>query len=248
MNARDACIVVLSTDTPHHRYFINRLIDDGVPLAGCIFETTSVTPPFPVGPLFEDAQNRYEQAMFFTDTSHGLDRVNVGEVANINSAEAHRVIADFTPTLGLVFGTRRLSPPTIALFADGLLNVHRGISQDYRGLDLDLWAIYHSDWAGIGATIHFVEAQLDTGAIVAQQRLKLMAGMKCHELRFHTTVSATLMMGSTLQSYLVGRIAAQPQTRVGRYYSFMPLVLREIVAKRFDRHCAAIKDRQHAAS
>jgi methionyl-tRNA formyltransferase len=201
-----------------------------------------------VGPLFEDDQNHFEQTMFFGDTPHGLDRVGVAEVDNINSADAHRAIAGFAPTLGLVFGTRRLSPATIALFAGGLLNVHRGISQNYRGLDSDLWAIYHSDWTGIGATIHFVETQLDTGAILAQERLELTPGMKCHELRFYTTVSATRMMRSILQGYLAGRIAAQAQAKIGRYYSFMPLVLREIVAQRFDHHCATLDDQQHIAS
>ena len=42
-------------------------------------------------------------------------------------------------------------------------------AQYYRGLDSDLWAIYHRDYKNIGVTIHMVDSELDTGEILYQE-------------------------------------------------------------------------------
>lgn len=233
-------IVVLSTDTAHHRYFLNRIADAGIAVSGCVFETTSVQPPFEIGPVYDDDEAAYEAKHFFSDTRDDLERLDIQSVPNFNEPDAHDKITAFRPTLGVVFGARRLTPETISLFPDGLINVHRGIAQAYRGLDSDLWAIYHRDYDNLGTTIHLIDERLDTGAIIAQQRMKLTADTRCHQIRFHTTMLATNMVIKALQDYLTGKLTTYEQEAEGRYYSFMPKVLKQIVAQRFDRHCEGL--------
>lgn len=233
-------IVVLSTDTAHHRYFLNRIADAGISVSGCVFETTSVQPPFETGPVFDDEEAAYEAAHFFENTRQDLERFDIRSVPNFNEAEAHAEFAAFRPTLGVVFGARRLTPQTISMFPGGLINVHRGIAQAYRGLDSDLWAIYHRDYENLGTTIHLIDDRLDTGEIIAQERLDLTPDMRCHQIRFHTSVMATSMVITALQDYLAGHLITREQQTEGRYYSFMPKVLKKIVAQRFDRHCAGL--------
>ena len=64
------------------------------------------------------------------------------------------------PDLGVVFGTRKISTKIINLFKFGLINIHRGIVEKYRGLDSEYWALYHRDYKNIGITIHQVSEDL----------------------------------------------------------------------------------------
>ena len=233
-------LLLLTTDTRHHRYLANRIRDAGLDLTDVLFETVPVEAPFPVGPLFEAEQDGFEAARFTGDMT--WDRFHTQRTADFNSAEAAALIRRAGATLGIVFGARRLSPATLALFPDGLVNVHRGIAEEYRGLDSDLWAIYHRDYRNLGVTLHMVAADLDAGDIVAERRLSLTRDMRCHHLRYHTTVIATDLMIETLRRFRSGEARRRPQARRGRSYSFMPLELKRIVARRFDRHCEALGD------
>ena len=58
-------IVLLSTDTLHHRYFINYLINRGVDLGSIFFETNKYSASFATGPLFELEEKKFEKDNFF---------------------------------------------------------------------------------------------------------------------------------------------------------------------------------------
>lgn len=230
-------ILILSTDTAHHRYFINHLLDAGIPLVGCLFETDAIQPPFATEPVFEQEEAEYEKAFFFAKVRRDLDRIPVFSVPNINSPDGHQTIKEMNPDFGVVFGTRRLTPETIGLMPDGLINMHRGLTEEYRGLDSDLWAIYHRDWECLGVTVHMVESDLDAGPVVRQSRLSLKPNMKCHQIRFHTTVLTADLAQEALLSYLEGSLESRALERLGRYYSFMPVELKRIIAQRFNQYC-----------
>lgn len=235
-----AKIIVLSSDTPHHRYFINFLEQAGLPLAAYLFETEHAKAPFPTGPLFEEQELAFENANFFNNLPWDLPKNKVHFGSRINSPESLALLKEWQPDLGIVFGTGKLSPAVIRSFRDGLINVHRGITESYRGLDSDLWAIYHGDYDKLGVTIHRVAEALDTGSIVYQQRMPLKPGMRAWQIRYYTTIIATELVAQALQSYLAGKLPEQPQETQGRYYSFMPLDLKKIVANRFDDYCEAL--------
>ena len=118
--------------------------------------------------------------------------------------------------------------------------MHRGIAQKYRGLDSDLWAIYHQDYKSIGVTIHLVEEKLDTGAIIYQKEMKLIKNMKIFQIRYYTTLIATDLVKKTIADYSSGALQPVPQEKIGRYYSFMPLDLKSIVTNRFNLYCKNI--------
>jgi len=231
-------LVLLSSDTNHHRSFLHKLRKAGFEFVHTLFETASVQAPFPTGPLFEEDQDRFEREMW--NGLLTLDGLVTSEVENINNAQALARIKDLKPDLGVVFGTRRLKPELIELFPDGLINVHRGIAREYRGLDSEFWAAYHSDWNNIGVTLHKVDNDLDTGAIVEACRMPLKPGMTCHQLRYYTSELAIEMMIRALDAYRAGELRPTPQTTLGRYYSFIPLELKKIVQKRFDRYCETL--------
>ena len=52
----------------------------------------------------------------------------------------------------------------------GTINAHPGILPYYRGLDPSLWAIFNDDNDKIGSTLHWVDAGIDTGRIIAKKK------------------------------------------------------------------------------
>jgi len=239
--SRVPSLVVLSSDTPHHRYFINRLVEHGFTPDAVFFETTHVEPPFATGPLFEEEELAFEREAFFEHVSYELQGVGrVVEVENLNDPESRQLLGELSPGFGVVFGTRKLSSEVLGLFEQGLINVHRGIAQAYRGLDSDLWAIYHRDWGNIGVTIHRVEPRLDTGDVVAQRSITLRRGMKIHQIRYETTLVATELVLDALEDFVAGTLSSVPQEELGRYYSFMPLALKRLMQRRFNVHCEGL--------
>tara|TARA_B100000579_G_C22744498_1_gene810772 strand:+ start:324 stop:1034 length:711 start_codon:yes stop_codon:yes gene_type:complete len=230
-------IVLLSSDTIHHRYFINKLIHDGIKFNLIIFENTHVEPLFDTGPLYEEQENSFEETNFFGEIKSDLNNLDIFEIDNVNTLRIEEMIKKIKPDFGIVFGTRKIKNSILKLFSDGLLNVHRGIAQRYRGLDSDLWAIYHNDYNNIGVTIHMVESKLDTGNIIYQKKMEIKKNMKTFQIRYFTTLISTDLVFKSIQDYLCGKLRTYNQKKLGRYYSFMPIELKKIVNKKFNKHC-----------
>ncbi len=229
-------IVLLTTDTTHHRYFFNRLRAANVDFASVVLETEGITPPFPIGPLYEDEEIAFEKARW--NGLLDLESKSIEETHDINAPAMIRRLKEMRPDLGLVYGTRRLSQDVIACFKDGLINVHRGMTERYRGLDSELWTIYHNDWHNIGVTLHMVDSGLDTGPIVTAGRVSLAPGTRLHQLRALTAEIAADLMIETLMAYdVTGTVKSRVQSERGRYYSFMPVELKREMRRRFEAHC-----------
>jgi methionyl-tRNA formyltransferase len=229
-------IVLLTTDTLHHVYFANVLTKSGIDISDVVFETTSVSAPFQTGPVFEDKEQEFEENNFRGNITWRPYRIH--KVENTSSPEAFALLKSLDSDLALVFGTRRLPKTIIDMFNGNLINVHRGITSRYRGLDSDLWAIYHNDFKNIGVTLHYVDTLLDTGCIITEEKMNLLKGMKCHQIRYYTTIMASEMMVKVINKYHTGNMGKNKRTGDGRYYSFMPIELKRIVEERFNKFCA----------
>jgi methionyl-tRNA formyltransferase len=82
---------------------------------------------------------------------------------------------------------------------------------------------------------------LDAGDVVQATAIPLRPDMQLHELRAANTeicVRLTLDALSTVQTR--GDVASRPQRRVGRYYSFMPAVLKDLCVKRFAAYTSRV--------
>lgn len=231
-------VVLLSTDTLHHRYFVNYLSNAGVLIDHILFETTHVSPPFAVEPRYQCDEAEFERNRWSNNLS--LGDIPISEVENFNDTKSKTILQNLAPTLGIVFGARKLQSEVFTLFSSGLLNVHRGLVQRYRGLDSELWAIYRSDWTSIGVTIHFVDQNLDTGPIVLQEALVLNSGMKIHHLRALTTEIAARLVLSAIRMENRSVKRYPEQRKPGRYYSFMHRDLKNICESMFNQYCGQL--------
>lgn len=235
-------LVVLTTDTLHHRFFV-RAVQDVVPITRVFVETEPrARAGFETAHPFEAARERHESEHWFAGAPPALEALAPSEPFPIlNAPEAVRAIAAAKPDVVVVFGTGRLNDAVIGLCPDAAVNLHGGDPEDYRGLDTHLWAIYHGDFPALVTTLHRLAPTLDSGEIIQTLPLPLEHGMALHELRrINTEICLRLTLAALDDFKARGRFVGRAQRRVGRYYSFMPAALKALCVERFARHTARL--------
>ena len=231
--------VLLSTDTYHHWYFINKLKEFNIYFDQIIFETSSVKPLFKTEPFFTKETHLFEENRWgkFLNKSQKVFLVN-----NVNDIKTQEEIKKINPDVGLTFGTRKLKTSTINLFSKYILNIHRGITQKYRGLDSEFWAIYHNDFKNIGTTLHKIDENLDTGDVIFQDRINFKNVKHICNLRALTTEIALKQTVNFFNTYKKKKIKFHKQKKIGRYYSFMPLDLKNTLEIKFHNYIEKINE------
>lgn len=98
--------------------------------------------------------------------------LSVTEVPSVNAPEFLAVLDRLKPDLLFLVGCRLLKPEVLAAIACPVLNYHAGINPKYRGMNGGYWALANGDADNFGATVHLVDAGVDTGGILYQVRGK----------------------------------------------------------------------------
>jgi methionyl-tRNA formyltransferase len=217
-------VLVLTTQTPHHAFFIRELAAAHEVIA--FRETTSLPAPFDTHHPFEDERDRYEWNRWFAGR-----RTDLTELV-LKKQHADAVV---------VFGTGVLKAPVIEDYSQRIFNLHGGDPQEYRGLDTHLWAIFHRDFAGLVTTLHRLDTGLDTGDIVASAAVPVTSAMPLHALRAANTEQCVALVNRALEAVARdGDVASHRQQRKGRYYSAMPAVLKSVCQARFNAYVARL--------
>jgi methionyl-tRNA formyltransferase len=233
--------LVLTTQTSHHAYFVQQLAREVSDLH-VVCETTAVTAPFETAHAFESERERFEAQRWFGAEVPGLSNLApTVNCANINDPQAVENVRSLQADVTIVFGTRKLAGALIQAVKKHLLNLHGGDPEHYRGLDTHLWAIYHNDFANLITALHVVNEKLDDGAIVGLRPIALRRGMHLAELRAANTECAVRLCRDAIRELQeTGTIGSRPQRQAGRYYSFMPAVLKAGCVDKFERYCATL--------
>jgi methionyl-tRNA formyltransferase len=95
----------------------------------------------------------------------------IEQVDTINDDICLEHIRSFNPDLILVKGTRIISKKILSCTKAPFINMHVGITPRYRGVHGAYWALANKDRGNAGTTIHYVDAGIDTGNIIAQQTI-----------------------------------------------------------------------------
>ena len=234
-------VAVLTTDTPHHAYFVWQLAEQDL-LAGVILETRGHDPGFPTHHPFEDDRDAYEREVLLAGMPAAIDGfadTHVSDSVNDASARAAREAA--AADVVVSFGTGLIGRDLIAALPGRLLNLHGGDPEEYRGLDTHLWAIYHRDFGSLVTTLHEVAPEFDTGALAGQAAVAVERGSELHQLRAaNTRACVDLTIAAARAKEAIGHVPTRPQRRRGRYYSAMPSVLKDVCVGRFAKYAAGL--------
>ena len=214
-------LVIFSTDTKHHRYFINKVADN-FDICSVVYERKKLTKDYVTGPFFEEEENKFEEK-FFEEVERNIDDTKLIEVHSVNNKALSKYLEYLKPDLGISFGTGLIKPYIFNIPTWGTINIHRGCIDSYRGLDSDLWALYNKDFDKIDVTLHYIDENLDTGDVLLQKNLSLDKVSYIYSIRYYATVMATEMVIEILNrfSFKDKRVSGNPQVNLGKYFSAM---------------------------
>lgn len=105
-------------------------------------------------------------------SQHGLDvsawNGRAVHVPSVNSEEARRALRDLAPRVVVVNGTRIIGAETLRSVACPFINLHAGVTPQYRGVHGAYWALVDRRPDLMGCTVHVVDTGIDTGPVLAQ--------------------------------------------------------------------------------
>lgn len=234
-------IVLLTTDTLHHTYFVWK-INEVFPLQAIFLETKGVSARFETAHPFESLRDEYEYEILLKNFDGTIsDIIDTRSFESMNDNACISALEFLKPDIVIVFGTGKLQMPLIEVASFACLNLHGGNPERYRGLDTHLWAIYHDDFDDLVTTLHHVDADLDTGSIVLQSELTFEYTTQLHQIRaINTKVCVNLSLVALDACQSIGWLPSRKQVGCGRYYSFMPTVLKEECVRKFDRYISKL--------
>jgi hypothetical protein len=229
-------LAILTTETLHHAHFVRELAKTYPDLL-CVLEKTSIKAPFDTAHPFEQQREIYETDYFFDGQRRATsDFANTIGFDVINQPESVAALKEFNPDVVITFGARKIGKDMIAACQNRIINLHGGDPEEYRGLDSHLWAIYHGDYDGLVTSLHVLNETLDDGHIIGKQKLDVGHIGDISQLRsINTEACVSLCMDALSQYERDGKITSVPQSRIGRYYSFMPAVMKQLCVDKFNK-------------
>lgn len=230
-------VLVLTTNTPHHIYFVKK-ISKYYDINATLVEKECLTPSFNTYHPYEDERFEYERKELLKDENLKFDNFsNTLEFNNINDKSCVKFISEQKPDVIISFGTGIIKNGIIDKCKQGIINLHGGDPQAYRGLDSHLWAIYHKEFSQLKVCLHRINKVLDDGEIIGLRSIEIKKNLELFMLRSENTKICVDLTLSALNKFEEkGFFTFFPQKTKGRYYSFMPNVLKEICLTNFNKY------------
>ena len=91
----------------------------------------------------------------------------------VNEEACILLLEKMKPDIVIVNGTRIISKKLLDRCNAVFINMHAGITPQYRGVHGGYWAVVNNDPEHCGVTIHLVDKGIDTGGILYQNKLAL---------------------------------------------------------------------------
>jgi folate-dependent phosphoribosylglycinamide formyltransferase PurN len=164
------------------------------------------------------AAREASEAEYFADHDRVRGRAVAVAPGGCNEADAIEAMRRAEPDVVLVFGTGLLKQPLIDTFPGRILNIHLGLSPFYRGAGTNFWPLVNREPEYCGATIHFLDAGVDTGPVIAHVRPDIRRGDGPHDIGNRTIVAAADMLVEAALALGAGGVASVPQSGGGRVY------------------------------
>lgn len=160
-----------------------------------------------------------EARFFFGDSEPRFARPElVEQVPHINHPRVLELARELQPDLVAVFGTSLLRGPLLEQGRLGITNLHGGLSPEYRGADCTFWALYNGEPEKVGCTLHWIDAGIDTGGLIAHVSPKVMPDDDELTLFWRAVQSSAGVYAELLRRLAAGERFGQRQAHKGRLY------------------------------
>ena len=181
-------LVVITSDEPEHHYVANRILSE-FDVAAIIVDRgrpqtraeriRQLRKRYGPGQLFsrlllrltakvcrDESRRRHDLLEIFGNEGDGFSHPDlVRYVDGINTEAGRAVVKETAPDVLVVYGTGIIGKRVLDMAGQVALNLHTGMSPDYRGSDAVFWPIYNGDFHLVGATVHECTSRVDGGEI-----------------------------------------------------------------------------------
>lgn len=216
---------VLTSVETRHRYFVNRL-RAAMPVVAVVYEQTGYMPASVdmsdltpeeariVAEHFAE-RARQEEAFFGSSdaavTDHDACLVRTVQHSELNTDETVRFLESTGANTVAVFGTNLIRPPLLDHWPGRMVNMHLGLSPYYRGTATNFYPLLNEEPQYVGATIHLLDAGIDSGPILGHARPTIVADDMPHTIGCKAIIAGIEKMLAVLRDLDRGCLAAVPQ-------------------------------------
>ncbi len=125
-------------------------------------------------PLSKKKINNYRKIYNLNTTE--INKKKIIHLASINSSKFIKISKNFNPNYILLSGSDIVKENIIKNFPKKIINIHTGITPNYRGVHGAYWALVNKDLDRCGVTLHYIDSGIDTGQIIDQARISINSG------------------------------------------------------------------------
>lgn len=228
----EARTMILCGQSPRHLYVANRLCRTN-DVTAIIHETGGHWDAAKLRRLLKPAvlwrkgwrwlrdRQRYtgnpEATFFFGTAQPALEHPElVRKVPHINHPAVLELAEQHRPDLICVFGTSLIRGPLLERFT--LVNLHGGLSPEYRGADCAFWALHNGEPEKVGCTLHYIDAGIDTGRLIAHICPAVHEGDSELILFWRAVQDSAEVYAELLSRLAQGEKIGRPQNERGRLY------------------------------
>ena len=246
-------VMILCGRSPRHYYVANRLCEATTPIA--IVHEADVWNAAKLRKLMKPKvvwskgwrwlrdRRRYrdnaEARFFFGDAPPTLARADlVREFPSINDPALAELAERLQPDFIAVFGTSLIRGPLLEKGRLGMVNLHGGLSPEYRGADCTFWALYNEEPEQVGCTLHYIDAGIDTGGLIAHICPEVRSGDDELTLFWRAVRDSADVYAEFLQRAAAGERFGAQQPGKGRLYRVKDRLLRH--ERSLDRRLGAM--------
>jgi folate-dependent phosphoribosylglycinamide formyltransferase PurN len=216
---------VLTSVETRHRYFVRRL-RAALPVAAVVHEHTGYTPidvgtadltPAEARVVAEHFAERARQETLLLngpeETAMPFEAPPTRTVQRgaLNTDETVRFLQSTGVNTVAVFGTNLIRPPLLEHWPGRMVNMHLGLSPYYRGTATNFYPLLNEEPEYVGATIHLLDAGIDSGPILGHARPEIVADDRPHTIGCKAIIAGVDKMIAVLRDLDRGRIVPVPQ-------------------------------------
>jgi methionyl-tRNA formyltransferase len=210
-----------------HRYFVNRLNRE-FPIEYVLVEEVSYPNFTSNSQKYQEAwewffrrRKEYEENTFADSemwTRKNQPRIISVPTGQLNSSETLKTLETQQPEIIILFGSSLIGREIMDRFPNRIINLHIGLSGQYRGSSCNFWPIYDERLNCLGATLLTINAGIDTGEILAQATIKLEEGDTEQSLMGKSLILGMDLTVQVIHQWLDGKCAPLPLERNGKLF------------------------------
>ncbi|MEP6615530.1 MAG: formyl transferase [Ginsengibacter sp.] len=148
-----------------------------------------------------------------------LPEIKIMHITSVNDSECIRILKKIDPAIVVVNGTRILCKSILEAVNAKFVNIHAGITPEYRGVHGGYWALVNDDMSKCGVTVHLVDPGIDTGNVIYKQLIAVTA--KDNFLTYPLLQLSTGLpyLRRAINDILQDRLTTEKHKNIGRLWS-----------------------------